>query len=283
MASIPGRHDEINSFVGKFLSLQGAGRKARLILDCQDGQLWVSLHVHLGEQLGQGVHLHPNPKPGAVRTPRQTKPPPRRRRRKGGRPCREARRARRVLATFLALPFHCSETDEAPIVDPAPAPALHSAEIVEANSNSAAAVDMETTPSPPSTPATSDHVDNDEEATARRHECKERDARQSLALSESDFPPLKTSTRRKKLRVKSTTAMPAETMLGRESSDSRDIDISISSTRESSSSLPSPSSSKQPPERGEITIFEVDSWIAAEEAQMAELELTAGIVKSLQT
>ena len=106
---------------------------------------------------------------------------------------------------------------------------------------------MDTTPSPPSTPATSEHVDNDEEATARRHACKERDARQSLALSESDFPPLKTSTRRKKLRVQSTTAMPAETMLGCESSDSRDIDISIFSTRESSSSLPSPSSSKQPP------------------------------------
>ena len=77
--------------------------------------------------------------------------------------------------------------------------------------------------------------------------------------------------------------MPAETMLVCESSDSRDIDVSISSSRESSISLPSPSSSKQPPERGEITIYEVDSWIAAEEAQMAELELTAGLVKSLQT
>ena len=72
-------------------------------------------------------------------------------------------------------------------------------------------------------------------------------------------------------------------MLGCESSDSRDIDISISSTRESSSSLPSPSSSEQPPERGEITIFEVDPWIAAEEALMEELELTAGLVKSPQT
>ena len=105
-----------------------------------------------------------------------------------------------MLATFLDLPFHCAEADKTQIVDQAPAPALDSAEIVEANSNPAEAVDMETTPSPPSTPATPNHVSDDEEATARRHACKERDARQSLALSESDFPPLKTSTRRKKTR-----------------------------------------------------------------------------------
>ena len=245
MASIPGRHDEVRNFVNKFLNLHGAGRKARLNLDCHGEQLWVSLHVQLGEQLGQGAPLLPNPKPGVVRTPGQTKPPPRRRRRKGGRPCREARRARRVLATFLALPFHCSETDETSNVDPAPAPALHSTEIVEANPNSAEAVDMDTTPTPPSTPATPHHVSDDEEAAARRHACRERDARQSLALSESDFP-LKTSTRTKTICDISTTAMPAETMLGCESPDF-DIDISIPSTRESLNSLPSPSPSEQPP------------------------------------
>ena len=149
MASIPGRHDEVRNFVNKFLNLHGAGRKARLNLDCHGEQLWVSLHVQLGEQLGQGAPLLPNPKTGVVRTPGQTKPPPRRRRRKGGKPCREARRARRVLATFFDLPFHCREADETPIVDQAPAPALDSAEIVEDNSNSAEEADMDITPMPP--------------------------------------------------------------------------------------------------------------------------------------
>ena len=181
-----------------------------------------------------------------------------------------------MLATFFDLPFHCPEADETPIVDQAPAPALDSAEIVEDNANSAEEADMDISPMPPSTPPTPHQVSGDEEPVARRHACRERDARQSLALSETEFPPLKTSTRRKKIRDKSTTAMPAETMLECESPDSRDIDIdiSISSTRESSNSLQSPSSSKQPLGRG------VWRWGSAEEAQLAEF---AGLVESLQT
>jgi len=186
MASIPGRHDEVNNFVCKFLSLQGAGRKARLNLDCQDGQLWVSLNVQLGEQPGQGVQLLPNPKPGAVRTPRQTQPLPRRRRRKGGRPCREARRARRVLATFLALPFYCYEADEPP-VDPTPANSIqHSAKVANPDSSSSCVVTMDAASPPPHLPATSFHVSSDEDAVAQHQACKERDARQSLALSEGE-------------------------------------------------------------------------------------------------
>ena len=174
------------------------------------------------------------------------------------------------------LPFHCPEANETPIVDQAPAPALDSAEKVEDNANSAEEADMDISPMPPSTPPTPHQVSGDEEPVARRHACRERDARQSLALSETGFPPLKTSTRRKKIRDKSTTAMPAETMLECESPDSRDIDIdiSISSTRESSNSLQSPSSSKQPLGRG------VWRWGSAEEAQLAEF---AGLVESLQT
>ena len=186
MASIPGRHDEVKNFVNKFLSLHGAGRKARLNLDCHGGQLWVSLHAELVEQPGQAVPLLPQH--GAAPATRQTKPTPtRHRHRKGGRPCREARRARRVLATFLSLPFYLQEADETPMVDPVSTPALHSAETVEAFSNSAEVVDMDTMPAPPhSTPATPLHVSDDEEADARRHACRERDARQSLARSEND-------------------------------------------------------------------------------------------------
>ena len=72
-------------------------------------------------------------------------------------------------------------------------PALHSAEIVEANSNSAE-VEMETTPALPSShTATPLHTRNDEaeEAAAQRHACRERDARQSLALSDPDVPSIK--------------------------------------------------------------------------------------------
>ena len=182
-----------------------------------------------------------------------------------------------MLATFPHLPFHLHEAAETQMVDPAPTSVLHSTEIVEANPTSAEEAEMDTIPPPPpSTPATSLHISDDEETAARRYACRERDARQSLALSETDFPPLKTSTRRKKIRDKSTTAMPAETMLECESPDSRDIDIdiSISSTRESSNSLQSPSSSKQPLGRG------VWRWGSAEEAQLAEF---AGLVESLQT
>ena len=75
MASIPGCHDEVKNFVNKFLSLHGVGRKARLNLDCHNGQLWVSLHTKLGEQPGQAVPLLPQH--GAAPAPRQTKPPPR--------------------------------------------------------------------------------------------------------------------------------------------------------------------------------------------------------------
>ena len=47
---------------------------------------------------------------------------------------------------------------------------------------------MDTMPAPPhSTPATSLHVSDDEEAATRRHAWRERDARQSLALSETEF------------------------------------------------------------------------------------------------
>ena len=59
MASTPGRHDEVHNFVRKLLSLHGAGRKARLNLDCHGGELWVTLHAELGEQLGQAVPLLP--------------------------------------------------------------------------------------------------------------------------------------------------------------------------------------------------------------------------------
>ena len=83
MASTPGRHDEVHNFVRKLLSLHGAGRKARLNLDCLGGQLWVTLHAKLGEQPGQAVPLLPQH--GAVNATCQTKPTPRRRRRKGGR------------------------------------------------------------------------------------------------------------------------------------------------------------------------------------------------------
>ena len=146
MASTPGRHDEVHNFVRKFLSLHGAGRKARLNLDCHGGQLWVSLHAELGEQPGQAAPLLPQH--GVVLATHQTKPPPRRRRpRKGGRSCREAHRARRVLATFLALPFYRYEADKT-LVDPTPSP---STETVESEpSPSAAVVDMDT--SFPSTP-----------------------------------------------------------------------------------------------------------------------------------
>ena len=191
MASIPGRHDEVQSFVRKFLNLHGAGRDARLNLDSHGGQLWVSLHAKLGEQPGQAVPLFPHH--GAVPARRQTKSPPlsRRRHRNGGRPSREARRARRVLATFLSLPFYLCEADETPAVNHAPA--LHSAETVEVNSNAAELVDVDTTPTlPPSHTPAPLHIRNDDtmEAAARRHACRERDARQSLALSEPDAPPI---------------------------------------------------------------------------------------------
>ena len=220
-------HDEVHNFVRKLLSLHGAGRRARLNIDCHGGQLWVSLHAELGEQPGQAVPLLPQH--GAVPATRQTKPTPRRRRRKGGRPCREARRARRVLATFPHLPFYLDEADETPLVNPTHAPALHSAETVEAHSNSAEVVDMDILPPQPFfTPATSSLVSDDEEAAARRHACKERDARQSLALIDTDSPP-------------DMAAMPAEKMLGCESQDSRgdDIDIDVFSpvSREGSNSL----------------------------------------------
>ena len=255
MASIPGRHDEVKNFVNKFLSLHGVGRKARLDLECHGGQLWVSLHAELGEQPGQAVPLLPQH--GAVPATCQTKPSPlRRRRRKGGRPCREARRARRVLATFLSLPFYLHEADETLVVDPVPAPALNSAEAAEANSISAEVEEMDTTPPPPpSPPATSLHASNDEEAVVRRHACRERDARQSLALSETESPPAMTSTSRKKSHVASPAAMPAETTLGCESPDSRCNDISLPSTRERSYSMPSPSPPQLQPDPG------VPNWL----------------------
>ena len=102
--------------------------------------------------------------------------------------------------------------------------------------NSAEVVDIDTTPPPPSTPATSLHVSDDEEAAARRHACRERDARESLALSETDSPPTLTSTSRKKSRVASPAAMPAETMLECESPDFRDIDNFFPAPREAKSS-----------------------------------------------
>ena len=110
---------------------------------------------------------------------------------------------------------------------------------------------------PPSTPATSLHVSDDEEAAARRHACRERDARQSLALSETDSPPAMTSTSRKKSHVASPAAMPAETTLGCESPDSRCNDISLPSTRERSNSMPSPS----PPQLPEVPNWEPPNWL----------------------
>ena len=101
------------------------------------------------------------------------------------------------------------------MVDPAPIFVLHSAETVGENSDSAEEVDMDTTPlllptmelgaeMPPSTPATSSLASDNKEAAVRPHACKERDARQSLALSDND------STQD----IASPPAMPAETMLG---------------------------------------------------------------------
>ena len=101
-----------------------------------------------------------------------------------------------MLQTFLSLPFYLCEADETPVVDNAPA--LHSTETVEVNSNAAELVDMDTMPTlPPSHTAAPLHIRNDdtkgEEAATRRHACRERDAGQSLALSEPDAPPIESS------------------------------------------------------------------------------------------
>ena len=164
------RHNEVHNFIRKFFGLHEAGRKARLNLNCHGGQLWVSLHAELSEQPSQAVPLLP--KQGAVPATHQTQPPCCCR--KGGRPCREARRARRVLATFTSLTFYDCEASEPP-VDLVPAHTLHSAETVE--TDFAEVVALATPPQ---------HVSHEEEATARRQACRERDARQSLAMSEEE-------------------------------------------------------------------------------------------------
>ena len=113
MSPSPGLQ-EVNSFVRKFRNLHAAGWNAELRLGSHGGQLWAALGVQLGEQHSRVVPPPPSkPWPRHVPVSRQTKPPTRRCR-KGGQPCREARRARRVLANFLDLPFYC-ETDETPV------------------------------------------------------------------------------------------------------------------------------------------------------------------------
>ena len=169
MASIPGYHDEVHNFLCKFLSLHEAGQKARFNVDNHGGQLWISLNVQLGEHPGQSVPLLPQH--GAASATRQSKAPPHQpHRRKVGRPCREALRARRVLSTFLSLPFHCCKADETQVVDNAQS----SAEIVETISRSAEVVDMGALPSLPTTLFQASNA-KEEEAAVWRHACKERD------------------------------------------------------------------------------------------------------------
>ena len=50
--------DEISILVNKFNNLKNAGRKAYLWLECQGGQFFLTLQVHIGQEEPRGPNLH---------------------------------------------------------------------------------------------------------------------------------------------------------------------------------------------------------------------------------
>ena len=96
MFPYPGQH-EVENFSRKFQALRCAGWDAEFNLSVRGGKQWVSLHVQVGEQYV--------PVPSTNHASPQTRPAFHHRHRNGGRPCRERRRARRVISTLQLLPF----------------------------------------------------------------------------------------------------------------------------------------------------------------------------------
>ena len=71
--------DEAYNFVTKFLNLYQAGKKARIVLECEAGQAYVNLQLYLGPhhqqppQNGQEHHQQPHRRPGPSRLRRRAR------------------------------------------------------------------------------------------------------------------------------------------------------------------------------------------------------------------
>ena len=149
---------EVEDFFRKFQQLRFAGWDTEFYLGVRGGKQWVSLHVQVGDQQSHTPPSQPN------YASHKSQAAFHRRRRNGGRPCRERRRARRVITTLALLPFHRESEDSrlssfessVEMVDPSPPHPLPSAEMVDPTPPSAEMVDPTPSsaemvdPSPPS-------------------------------------------------------------------------------------------------------------------------------------